>query len=358
MSAQGISRGKAKALLQVLEATAPGTQLRHAINSIVDLGRGGLLVIAPEEKAKEVVQSCFDLHTEMTPPRIVELSKMDRAIVIDEDLKTILYANAYLVPDPSVTSGETGTRHLTAEKVAKQLEVPAIAVSASKGRVTVYFGEHRHTLMDIITLTARANQALRILEQYRVTFDDLSRELTALEMEGRVLPYHIANFIQTIIQMLAIEEDIEEIFIELGEEKELMELQLDWLMLDVIDDLELIVRDFKMNRRMPDNIVEDFRNLSPEDLLSTEKIIEILGYDTGEEALDEPIDSRGYRVLNQIPRIPLAIIERLVKHFGSMRNTISASEDDLMEVKGIAEVRARAIRLGLQRLKRSLMLWD
>ena len=355
---QGFSRGKDDALLDVLKATAPGTTLRHAINSIVDLGRGGLLLIADEEKANEVVQSRFDLHTPMTPARLVELSKMDRAIVINESQETILYANAYLVPDPTVTSGETGTRHLTAEKVAKQLKCPAIAISASRGRVTIYFGKYRHTLMDIITLTARANQALRILEQYRVTFDDLSRELTALEMEGRVLPYHIANFVQTIVQMLAIEEDIAEIFIELGEEKELMELQLDWLMLDVIDDLVLIIKDFQMNRRKTDKIIEEFRNLSPEDLLSTEKIIEIMGMESKEESLDEPIQSRGYRVLTQIPRIPVVIIQRLARHFGNIRSIIGASEEDLMEVKGIAEVRARTIRLGLQRLKRSLMLWD
>lgn len=354
----GTSRGKDEKLQKILAQTAPGTSLRHAINNIVDLGRGGLLLIAGEEKSKRVVQSCFDLHTELTPTRLVELSKMDRAIVIDEDLKTILYANAYLVPDPTVQSEETGTRHLTAEKVAKQLDLPTIAISASKGRVTIYCGQFRHTLMDIITLTARANQAIRILEQYRVTYDDLSRELTALELEGRVLPYHIANFIQTIIQMLTIQEDIEEIFIELGEEKELMELQLDWLMLDVLEDLELVINDFKDNRSRPQTLINKLRILPPEDLLSTEEIIGILGYEAREEYLDEAIDSHGYRVMSQIPRIPPLIINRLVKDFGTLTKIMSKSEEELMEVKGIAEVRARAIRTGLQRLKRSLMLWD
>lgn len=355
---QGTSRGRDEKLLKILAQTAPGTPLRHAINSIVDLGRGGLLLIANEEKARRVVESCFELHTKLTPMRIVELSKMDRAIVIDEDLKTILYANAYLVPDQSVHSEETGTRHLAAEKVARQLELPTVSISASRGRVTIYCGEHRHTLMDIITLTARANQAIRILEQYRVTFDDLSRELTALELEGRVLPYHIANFIQTIVQMLTIQEDIEEIFVELGEEKELMELQLDWLMLDVMEDLELVINDVKLNRSRPQTLISKLRNLAPEDLLATERIIEILGYETREESLDETIDSRGYRVLSQIPRIPPLIINRLVKNFGTLGRIMSASEEDLMQIKGIAQVRARAIRTGLQRLKRSLMLWD
>lgn len=345
-------------MLEILKATAPGTPLRQAIDGIVDLGRGGLILIADEDRAKEVVESGFELRTRMTPQRIIELSKMDRAIVLDANLQTILYANAYLVPDPEIPSSETGTRHLTAEKVAKQLEVPVIAISASRGRVTVYYGPHKHTLRDIITLTARANQALRILEQYRATFDDLSRELTALEFEGRVLPYHVASIIQTVVQMLTIQEEIERIFIELGEERELMELQLDWLMLDVLDDLILIIRDMQADKRDPKEIIARIQAMSPEDLLSTEKIMEALGYEGTEEVLEQTIPSRGYRVLSQIPRIPLSVIERLVERFGTLQQILEASEEELMEVKGIAQVRARAIHLGLQRLKRSLILWE
>lgn len=352
------SRYKDEALLKILKATAPGTPLREAINNIVDLRRGGLLVIANEEKAQTVVRSGFELRTKLTPQRLVELSKMDRAIVIDGDLQTILYANAYLVPDPEIPSEETGTRHLTAEKVAKQLGVPTIAISASRGRVTVYYGPFKHLLQDIITLTARTNQALRILEQYRATFDDLSRELTALEFEERVLPYHVANLIQTIVQMLAIEEEIEQIFVELGTEKELMELQLDWLMLDVREAFVWVIRDFQANDRDPEKIIAEIRALSPDELLSTEKIMESLGYEPQEEALDVTICSRGYRVLSQIPRIPISVIENVVEVFHDLQNIVEATEEELMEVKGVAEVRARAIRLGLQRLKRSLLLWE
>ncbi len=351
-------KGKDPDLLKILKVIAPGTPLREAIDSIVELGRGGLLMIANEEKAQQVVKSAFELRTKLTPQRLVELSKMDRAIVIDEDLQTILYANAYLVPDPEIPSAETGTRHLTAEKVAKQLQVTTIAISASRGRVTVYHGGHKHMLQDTITLTARANQALRILEQYRGTFDDLSRELTALEFEGRVLPYHVATFIQTIVQMLAIQEEIEEIFIELGEEKELMELQLDWLMLDVREEFALVLRDFAAEDGPPEKIMEEIQALSPEELLSTEKIMETLGYETGEELLDQTLPSRGYRVLHQIPRLPLSIMERLTQEFGTLQGILDASEEELMEVKGIARVRARTIRMGLQRLKRSLLLWE
>nr|BAL57538.1 DNA integrity scanning protein DisA [uncultured Acetothermia bacterium]BAL58991.1 DNA integrity scanning protein DisA [Candidatus Acetothermum autotrophicum] len=338
--------------LRVLEKVAPGTPLREAINSIVQMRNGGLIVLSDLERARQVVQAGFFLNVEFTPQRVVELSKMDRAIVIDEDLKRIYYANAYLVPDPSIPSDETGTRHLTAEKVAKQLNVATIAISAERmGRVTIYYGPIRYVLQDISVLSARVNQALRILEQYRVTYNELSRELMELELEGRVLPVHVANILQNIVQILDTEEEIQRLFVELGEERELTELLLDWLMVGVKEQAELLVRDFQVNRKAPKTIIEEIRRLPPEDLLSTEKILEILGYESSEEMLDRFLPSRGYRVLSQIPRLPMAVIEDLVNTFGSLRAILRATEKDLMEVKGIAEVRARAIRAGLRRLK-------
>lgn len=343
--------------LKVLEKVAPGTPLRDAINSIVQMRNGGLIVLSDLEKAREVVQAGFFLDTEFTPQRVVELSKMDRAIVIDEGLKRIYYANAYLVPDPHIESDETGTRHLTAEKVARQLNVATIAISAERmGRVTVYYGPIKYVLQDISVLSARVNQALRILEQYRVTYNELSGELMALELEGRVLPVHVANTLQNVVQILDTEEEIRRWFVELGEERELMELLLEWLMVDVKEQAELLVRDFQENRKSPRTLLEEIRRLLPEDLLSTEKILEILGYESSEDMLDRVLPSRGFRVLSQIPRLPMTVIEDLVSAFGSLRAILRATEQDLMEVKGIAEVRARAIRSGLRRLKNSLAI--
>jgi diadenylate cyclase len=342
-------------LLTILEKVSPGTPFREAIDSIMRMRNGALILVADLDQANQVVQTGFFLDTQLTPQRLVELAKMDRAIVVSEDLEKIFYANAYLVPDPSIPSNETGTRHLTAEKVAKQLGCATIAISESKmGRVTIYYGHLRYVLPDIAALSARVNQALRVLEQYRITFDELSRELTALELEGRVLPYHVANIIQNIVQMLDTEDEIRRYFVELGEEKELMELLLEWLMLGLRDQLELLVEDFRATNRNIHAIIEEIRHLPPEDLLSTEKIMEVLGYAAGEEALDAVIPSKGYRVLDQIPRLPRSISERLIEELGSLKAILRAGEKELMEIKGIAEVRARAVKSGLKRLKQSL----
>jgi len=342
--------------LELLGRLAPGTPLREALDSIVELGNGGLILIADEEQAKQVVQSGFRIDAEFTPQRLVELAKMDRAVVIDPRLRKILYANAYLVPDPEIPSEETGTRHLTADKVAKQLGVPVIAISATRGRVTIYYGEIKYVLQDLSAISSRVNQALRILEHYRNAFDALLEELTVLELEGRVFPFHVANVIQSIVQMLETEDEIRRWFIELGREKELMELLLEWMMLGVRRTFELIVRDFQQNDRPVEEIIEEIRALPTEELLSSERIMQVLGYEGGEEALDVAIPSRGYRVLSEIPRLPMSVIERLVEELGNLQRILKASEEELMQVKGIAEVRARAIKAGLARLKRRLAL--
>jgi len=346
-------------LLKILEKVAPGSLVRDAIDSIMRMRNGALILLADLDKANQVVQTGFFLDTDLTPQRLVELAKMDRAIVVSEDLSKILYANAYLVPDPSIPSNETGTRHLTAEKVAKQLGCATIAISETKmGRVTIYYGHLRYVLPDIAMLSARVNQALRILEQYRITFDELSRELTSLELEGRVLPYHIANIIQNIVQMLDTEDEIRRYFVELGEEKELMELLLEWLMLGVKDQFELLIEDFKSSNRNIFSIIEAIRQLPAEELLSTERLMDVLGYEAGEDALDSVIPSKGYRVLDQIPRLPRSISENLIEELGTLKAILRASEKELMEIKGIAEVRARAVKSGLKRLKQSVTAFD
>jgi diadenylate cyclase len=343
-------------LLEVLRELAPGTSLREALDAIIELGRGGLIMIAGQDQADEVVQSGFELNTEFTPQRLTELSKMDRAVVLGPNLKKIIYANAYLIPDPTIPSEETGTRHLTAERVAKQLGVPVIAISSALNRITIYYGQCKYVLHDIPTVISRVNQALRILEQYRSTFDDLLGELTLLEFEGRVFPSHIANVIQLIVQMLEVEDEIRPWFVELGTERELMELLLEWMMLGVDETFELLVRDFQVDERPSEEIITTTRALPTEELLSVERIMEILGYELGADRdlplLDTPISSRGFRVLSEVPRLPLSVIEELVKEFGTVGKLLGAPEEELMRIKGVAKVRARAIKSRLERLKR------
>lgn len=338
--------------LDILAKLAPGTPLREGLDGITSLGKGALILIAHQEDAEEVVQSGFKLNTDFTPQKLTELSKMDRAIVIDKDLRKILYANAFLVPNQKITSKETGTRHLTAEMVAKQVQAPTLAVSASKDRVTLYFADVRYILPDFATLTARVNQALHILEQYRSTLDNLLHNLTSLELHDRVLSDDVCSVVQLMVQMFKVREDVERWFIELGDEKAFQEQLLEWLMLDVGERFYLILKDYqRKDRRSVIALAKKVVALPPETLFEADEIMKIMGYDDFDEETEFALTPRGYRILHELPRLPSAIAKRLVSKYGKLNRIVSAKEEDLIKIRGIGMVRARMIRAGMHRMQ-------
>jgi len=339
-----------KEQLEILERTAPGSPLRAAVDLIVQLGKGGLIVIADRDKIAPIISAGFELDSPFTPQAVAELSKMDRAVVVDEGLRSILYANAHLSPDPSIPSQETGTRHRAAEQTAKQLGCAVIAISEERRRATIYLGNWRHMLQDPLALLAQSSQALLILDRYRAELNELLAELGPLEFERRVFPYHVAVIIQKIVQMLEIEEELERLLVELGVHRRLPERQLRSLMRGVKEELELIILDFQKPPTRPvEEVIQEIMALSAADRLSAEAVLRPLGFD--EEDLEEPLSSRGYRLLHKIPRLPMPVIERLVEEFGSLDQIERQGRRQLQRIKGVAEVRARAIKAGLRRFK-------
>ncbi|RLE31398.1 DNA integrity scanning protein DisA [Candidatus Acetothermia bacterium] len=342
--------GLTKKQLEILEKTAPGTPLREAIDLIVQLGKGGLIVVANRDVVSPVIAAGFELDSPFTPQAVAELSKMDRAVVVDEGLRTILFANAHLAPDPSIPSQETGTRHRAAEQTAKQLGCSVIAISEERRRTTIFLEDWKYELQDPLTLLAHASQALLILDRYRAELNELLAELGPLEFERRVFPYHVAVIIQKIVQMLELEEELKRLLLELGEHRRLPERQLRGLMRGVQEELELIVLDFQKDPKRPaEAVIQEILELSAEERLSPEAILKPLGFD--EEDLERPLSSRGYRLLHKIPRLPMPVIERLVKEFGSLDQIERQGRRQLQRIKGVAEVRARAIKAGLRRFK-------
>ncbi len=342
---------KRDARLELLRRTAPGTPLREALDRIVQLGRGGLLVLADRSVVAPYIAAGFELNAPFTPQAVVELAKMDRAVVIDEDLRTILYANAHLVPDPTIPSAETGTRHRVAEQLAKQIERPVIAISEDRKQVTLFLGEWRYELPDLQTLTSRVSQGLLILDRYRRDLRELLAELAPLELDRRVFPSQVAAVIQRMLQMLDLEREVKATLVELGTHGELPDRHLAALMHGVREELELLVRDFQRDpTRRVEDVVNELLNLPPEQLLNPEVLLQPLGL-VLQPDMEEPIPSRGFRLLSKIPRLPLSVIERLSEEVGTLDQIYRAPLRQLDRVKGIAEVRARAIKLGLSRFK-------
>ena len=96
---------------------------------------------------------------------------MDGAIVLSADFKKILFANAQLIPDSSVSTSETGTRHRTAERTARQTGSLVISISQRRGIITIFKGNIRYVLEETSQVISKASQALQTVEKYKKVFD-------------------------------------------------------------------------------------------------------------------------------------------------------------------------------------------
>lgn len=344
-------------LLKALKMVAPGTQLREGLESILRAKMGALIVIGDTPEVLSLAEGGFFIDTEYTSPGLYELAKMDGAIILSQDAKRILYANTQLIPDPHIPSVETGIRHRTAERVARQTGSLIIAISQRRGVITLYRGPLRYSLQDVNVLISKANQAIQTLEKYKGVLDKALVNLTALEFEDLVTVYDMARVIQRGEMVMRIVRELENYIGELGTEGRLITMQVEELVANVNEELLHVIEDYNQAPdRTPQEIRQAMRNWTAEELLDLTCISRAVGYGATANALDQSVFPRGYRVLQKIPRLPRQIIDNLTNSFKNLQSIIKASIEELDEVEGIGEVRARAIKNGLHRLQEQVML--
>lgn len=344
--------------LRTLRMVAPGTALHEGLESIIRARTGALIVIGDSPQVIATVNGGFRLDCELNSSRLYELSKMDGAIVLSSDAKRILIANAQLLPDPSIPSEETGTRHRTAERVAKQTGELVIAISQRRNVITLYKGSIKYVIRDIGVTLAKANQALQTLEKYRAVLDRALANLSALEFENLVTLTDVATALQRVEMVRRVAHEIEKYICELGSEGRLISMQLEELMVDVEDEGMLIIEDYLApgGTKIAEAVEDEMDSYSQEDLLDLEMVCHSLGYSDSMGLLDRSVAPKGYRILSKIPRLPMPIVTNLVATFENLQGVINASIEELDGVEGIGEVRARAIKDGLRRLREQVYL--
>lgn len=346
---------KNRELLNILKIVAPGTPLREGIENILKAKTGGLLVLGDTEAILKLVDGGFAINSEYSPSYVYELAKMDGAIVLSSDLKRIMYANAQMIPDPSIPTHETGTRHRTADRLAKQTGTVVVAISQRRNVITVYKGNIKYVLRESGIILARANQAIQTLEKYVSVLDRVINNLDLLEFQDLATLFDVVTAIQRTELVMRIVEEIELYICELGNEGRLISMQVGELIKSVEQDGILIIRDYCENDVEYDEACKNIQNLSSEEILDLEQIAKALGY-VGVPLVDTLISPRGYRMLNKIPRIPSNVIDNLVKNFKELKAIMGASYEELDNVEGIGEARAKAIKDGLRRLREQVML--
>ncbi len=345
-------------MLAALAAVAPGTALRDGLDRISQSGKGALIVVGDGPDVLEICSGGFLLDAGFSPQRLHEVAKMDGAIILAADGSRIARANVHLVPDPSVPTSETGTRHRTAERVARSLGVPVISVSESRDAITVYVGLHQRPLVPTPPLLAKANQGLQTLEQYRSRLVATIAALSALEVEDLVTQRDVLNVLQRSETVRRIAEEIEAVIVELGADGRLVHLQLAELTGGIQDDRALVLRDYVSEHSgwSAELSVEALDQLDADSLLDLRLVAKAIhvgveGYDP-----EASISPRGYRLLSKVPRLGADMIERIVEHFGNLQKIMRVTPSELADVTGIGESRARGIKENLARLAESSIL--
>ncbi|GGJ01286.1 DNA integrity scanning protein DisA [Alicyclobacillus cellulosilyticus] len=342
---------------KILRMVAPGTVLREGIENILRAKTGGLIVVGANEAVLNITDGGFPIQCELTAAHLYELAKMDGAIIVSDDLKKVLYANTNLNPDHTIHTSETGTRHRTAERVAKQTGCLVICISQRRNVITLYQGSFKYMLRDISVILAKANQAIQTLEKYKAVLDQSLTNLSALEFEDLVTLQEVTQVLQRFEMVLRIKAEIRRYIIELGTEGRLISMQLEELVNGVDEEAYLLVKDYMAPHveQTPHQVLHSIHELSSEELLDGVLLARLLGYNTNNIA-EEPVSSRGYRILRKISRLPQPIVDNLVEHFQTLPNILAASLEDLDAVEGIGSVRARAIRDGLKWIQEQVFI--
>jgi diadenylate cyclase len=398
--------------MEALALVAPGRPLREGLDRVVQANRGTLVVVGDDPGVLSICTGGFLLDAEFSPQRLSELAKMDGAIILAPDASRIARANVHLVPKASIPTSETGTRHRTAERVARSLDVPVITVSGSMSTISVYRSESKHVLQRTSRLIDRAGQALSTLQRFRNRFDLAVVALSTLEVEDAVSVRDVVAVLQPGEMVLRIADEIEGYLVELGDDGRLTHLQLQELSSGVETTVHLVLGDYVSagtgatrapagqsavhedgGRAQGDGgrtqghgvraqrdgrlVQEDgeaavltraerdeltaraaaaLRQLSGDDLVDGAIVAAALGLGAGPEGLDHGVEPRGYRLLYRLPRVSDVIIDRIVARFADLPGVLAASLSDLEKVGGVGASKARAVKDGLARIVESSIL--
>ncbi len=352
-----MAQGRSEVLYAALRLVAPGTPLREGIDRILQAKMGALIVVGDGPAVLNICSGGFLLDAEFTPQRLSELAKMDGAIILASDGTRVARANVHLVPDPDIPTNETGTRHRTAERVARQISVPVITVSEEMGVVSVHYQGNKQTLDRTPRVLARADQALQILGRYKARLDGVTGALSALEVEDLVTVRDVVTVLQRAEMVRRIAEEIEGYVVELGHDGRLVELQLEELTGGVRADLRLVGKDYFVESPewMLAQVTARLAHISDDELLDLRVVSSVLHL-PNELDLDSSLQPRGFRLLSKIPRLPETIAAHVIERFGTLPKVMRASLADLIEVEGVGEARARAIKDGLSRVAETSIL--
>ncbi len=329
-------------LLESLKRIAPGTDLRTGIEYMLQAKTGALIVVGDSEQVLKLVDGGFYIGCSFTPAKFYELAKMDGAIILSQDAGRILYANTHLYPNPMIKTSETGTRHRTAERVAKQTKSLVMSISQKRDVVTIYLDEIKYLLEEPRIVLSKANQAMQTLGKYKEGLDNLMVNLTVRELEDMVTLFDVVSVLQRSVIVQKTEKEVRKYISELGSDGRLLNMQVEELMVNVSDESLKVIEDYTNidESIKPSDIKSRINSLGEDALLDLENIAKILGYKAEGNLREFSVQPRGIRVISEIKRFPEQLLKNIISKFGSLKNIINASVEEISEIQGMGKVRA------------------
>jgi diadenylate cyclase len=331
--------------------------MRYALERIIQQGKGGLVVLGNNDDVQAASSGGFKLNgATFTPARLAELSKMDGGIVLDDSWDDILAANVHFIPDGTIPTDETGARHRTAERLARETNAPVVAVSEGRRVATLFYGEHKIELATPTEVAAYVNQELQSLERLRSRLDEAENRLSRLEVTGLASYRSVVTVVQRAELVQRLGEVIRNRTRTLGDEGRIATLQLNDLLGGVRTTEVLVLTDYVKPLRSGavDRSLRRLGELSGSELEDSARVAKELGFSD----LDDPAEARGHRLLSLAGRLPEGVRDDIVRHFGSVSTLLRASENQLIDVEGVGDARAKQLLSFFHRLEAAAHEWE
>lgn len=328
-------------LFSILKLVSPGTNLRTALDGALKIGKGALIAVE-NDHLLQIIDGGFRVNCRFTPQRLMELTKMDGAIILSKDIKRINYANVQLNPDSKIKSFETGTRHKAGERTAKQTGTLVIAISERKHEIHLFYKKVKYPLKNTDEVLRKANENIQILEKQRELFDHNIEKLNKLELRNYPSLHQAMLVIQKGRLIQKISEDLKRYMVELGNEGTLLKTRLKELTIGVEKETNLVIKDYtKLDLKKSRVLLE---SLTYDEILDYENILRVLSY----ENLTQTMPLRGWRILSKTS-LPEADIAKLIKEKSSLGEAIHSNIKSYFEI--IGEEKARTFKEEIEKIK-------
>lgn len=325
----------------VLKTVSPGTNLRVALEGMLKGGRGALVVIE-NDKVLPLIDGGFRVNCRFTHQKLIELSKMDGAIVLSKDIKKINNANVLLTPDSKIKTSETGTRHKAAERTSKQTGTPVIAISERRHEISLFYKNYKYVLKDTSELRKKANENIQLLEKQRELFDSNIKELTKSEMKNCPNLNLAVKVMQKGLLIQKITRDMRRTIIELGSEATLLKTRMKEILTGIESETDLIIKDYtKLNLKKSKMLLE---SLSYDEIINDENILKAFAYE-----LPASVSMiKGWRVLSKTSLMEPEVA-MLIKELESLGKVLYANDKVYKMILG--EEKAESFKQEIGRMK-------